>query len=152
MICLVPVPSSWAYDRPLVVFEVEFGTKSIANKILISFAEWQVLHASHNEMDSLPETIGDLSALTDLRLDSNKLASIPIELGYLTSLTSVALHGNPLRSPPPEIIARGERETVHYLHGFTMARKTFELDLTGLRLTEFPEQVPMNQVVICCKC
>ncbi len=95
-------------------------------------------------MDSLPETIGDLSALTDLRLDSNQLASIPIELGYLTSLTSVALNGNPLRSPPPEIIARGERETVHYLHGFTMARKTFELDLTGLRLTEFPEQVLLN--------
>ena len=92
-------------------------------------------------MDSLPETIGDLSALTDLRLDSNRLTSIPIELGYLTSLTSVALSGNPLRSPPPEIIARGEQETVHYLHGFTMARKTFELDLTGLRLSEFPEQV-----------
>ena len=92
-------------------------------------------------MDSLPETIGDLSALTDLRLDSNRLASIPIELGYLTSLTSVALSGNPLRSPPPETIARGEQETVHYLHGFTMARKTFELDLTGLRLSEFPEQV-----------
>jgi Leucine-rich repeat (LRR) protein len=91
-------------------------------------------------MDTLPETIGDLSALTDLRLDSNKLASIPIELGYLTSLTSVALDNNPLRSPPPEIIARGEQETVHYLHGFTMARKTFELDLTGLRLSEFPEQ------------
>ncbi len=102
---------------------------------------FQVLSAANNELESIPETVGDLSALTDLRIDSNQITALPIELGYLTSLTAVSLHGNPLRSPPPEIVARGERETVHYLNGFTTARITYELDISGLRLTQFPEQV-----------
>jgi hypothetical protein len=46
-----------------------------------------------------------------------------------------------------QVIARGERETIHYLNTYTQSRTTYELDLQKLKLSEFPDQVLELQVL-----
>ena len=44
----------------------------------------------------MPESLGNLTALTTLYLGGNQLASVPESLGNLTALTTLDLDGNQL--------------------------------------------------------
>ena len=50
----------------------------------------------HNQLTSLPETIGNLSSLTDLDVSANQLADIPGFICNLTSLARLAVGNNPV--------------------------------------------------------
>ena len=61
------------------------------------------LDLSELGLTRLPPEIGQLTALTQLRLYNNQLSSLPPELGQLTALTQLVLISNQLSSLPPEI-------------------------------------------------
>jgi len=68
-------------------FEQQF--KSIINPIwffLILFRSLSDLSLTANNLDCLPEEIGDLSQLVVLRVDDNRLASLPDSIGRLSRL------------------------------------------------------------------
>ena len=51
----------------------------------------------------MPESLGNLTALTELYLGGNRLASVPESLGNLTALTELYLNGNQLASVPESL-------------------------------------------------
>ncbi len=61
------------------------------------------LYLQSNQLKSLPLEIGQLTALTTLHLHSNQLSVLPPEIGQLTALTSLSLSSNQLSALPPEI-------------------------------------------------
>ena len=56
-----------------------------------------------NQLVSLPESIGNLTNLTELVLFENQITSLPESIGNLTNLTSLLLSGNQLVSLPESI-------------------------------------------------
>ena len=52
----------------------------------------------------LPPQIGQLTKLTELRLDSNRLSMLPPEISKLTALKNLYLHGNPSLGLPNEVL------------------------------------------------
>src|SRR5919199_4178287 len=61
------------------------------------------LDLSGRDLGELPEEIGQLTHLTELRLARNQLTALPPEIGQLTNLTRLYLAGNQLTSLPEEI-------------------------------------------------
>lgn len=62
-----------------------------------------VLNLSGAGCTHLPETVGALQSLRELRLSHNKLAALPRAIGDLTNLTFLAVDHNQLMSIPGEI-------------------------------------------------
>ena len=85
-----------------------------------------VLSLSGLGLSSLPKQIGDLTALTELRLRGNLLTTLPESIGGLTALTSLDLSGNRLNTLPEQI---GNLTALTNLY------------LSGNRLTTLPEQI-----------
>jgi Leucine-rich repeat (LRR) protein len=56
-------------------------------------------HLSNNQLDSLPESIGNLSFLTNLYLNHNQLTSLPESIGDLHHLDRLDLQANHIKSP-----------------------------------------------------
>ena len=48
----------------------------------------------------MPESLGNLTALTELDLSGNQLTAVPESLGNLTALTELDLSGNQLTALP----------------------------------------------------
>jgi signal recognition particle receptor subunit beta len=61
------------------------------------------LRLDHNQLTTLPPEIRRLLALTGLLLHNNQLTTLPPEIGQLTGLTQLWLHNNQLTTLPPEI-------------------------------------------------
>ncbi|MEP3115459.1 MAG: leucine-rich repeat domain-containing protein, partial [Nisaea sp.] len=61
------------------------------------------LDVSGNRLGSLPDRLGDLTALTSLDVSSNRLGSLPDRLGDLTALTSLDVSRNQLGSLPDRL-------------------------------------------------
>jgi internalin A len=61
------------------------------------------LDLSRNQLASVPESLGNLTALTRLDLSRNQLASVPESLGNLTALTELELSRNQLASVPESL-------------------------------------------------
>ncbi len=55
-------------------------------------------------LSSIPEQIGDLTALTSLNLACNRLTILPEQIGNLTALTSLDLSDNRLTALPHSLI------------------------------------------------
>ncbi|MCP4374368.1 MAG: GTPase [Deltaproteobacteria bacterium] len=74
-------------------------------KIIEKAKEKQVikLNLSGIEIEELPPEIGQLTTLTELKLQKNKLRTLPPEIGMLTNLTSLYLWDNQISELPPEI-------------------------------------------------
>jgi Leucine-rich repeat (LRR) protein len=73
---------------------------------IISFLTWlEELNLSYNNLNALPETIGDLINLTDLNLDYNKLNTLPETVRKLINLTFLDLSDNELNTLP-EIVEK----------------------------------------------
>ncbi|MGB8167999.1 MAG: COR domain-containing protein [Chthoniobacteraceae bacterium] len=60
----------------------------------------QTLSLSDNQLMSVPDELGQLSALQTLSLANNQLTSVPEALGQLTVLQELRLHNNQLTSVP----------------------------------------------------
>lgn len=73
-----------------------------------------------------PESIGNLTNLTDLYLRKNQLTKLPESIGNLTNLTKLNLWSNQLTELP---------ESIGKLTNLTT------LDLSGTQLTELPESI-----------
>jgi internalin A len=104
---------------------------SLAGMQLGSVPEWlgnltalTTLNLNGNHLGSVPEWLGNLTALTSLDLSRNRLGSVPEWLGNLTALTSLDLGGNRLASVP---------ESLGNLTALT------ELGLSGNELGSVPE-------------
>src|SRR5215471_8836123 len=54
------------------------------------------LDLSDNQLTALPESVGNLTALTTLDLSDNQLTALPESVGNLTALTTLDLSGNQL--------------------------------------------------------
>lgn len=56
-----------------------------------------------NELEELPDEVGDLLDLRTLGISSNKLVSLPASLGQLALLEFLFANGNRLHSLPAEL-------------------------------------------------
>ncbi len=65
--------------------------------------EGRFLNLSKLGLTALPPEIGQLTALTELRLYNNQLTALPPELSQLTALTALLLDSNQLTALPPEL-------------------------------------------------
>jgi len=86
----------------------------------------EVLNLNSNQLTSIPESIGDLSSLEDLVLNYNQLTSIPESIGDLSSLEALYLEYNQLTSIPESI---GNLSSLEY--------STF----SGNQLTSIPNSI-----------
>ncbi|MCH8906944.1 MAG: leucine-rich repeat domain-containing protein [Candidatus Heimdallarchaeota archaeon] len=51
----------------------------------------------------IPDTLGNLTNLTEINLDQNKIRSIPIALNKLVHLSYFNLHGNQIKEIDPKL-------------------------------------------------
>ncbi|MDY7005815.1 MAG: COR domain-containing protein, partial [Cyanobacteriota bacterium] len=79
-----------------------------------------------NQLTTLPESITQLTNLTQLDLHGNKLTTLPESITQLTNLTRLGLHGNKLTTLP---------ESISQLTNLT------RLDLYDNQLTTLPESI-----------
>jgi len=86
----------------------------------------KVLNLSSNRLTTLPERIGDLAALTSLDLSDNRLTTLPERIGDLTALKVLSLGSNQLTTIPERI---GDLTALTYLN------------LYGNQLTTLPERI-----------
>ena len=72
------------------------------------------LYLSGNRLENLPESLGSLSNLTRLNLWGNQLTNLPESIGNLANLTELYLDKNPLQEPPLELATKGVQEINEY--------------------------------------
>ena len=95
------------------------------------------LDLDNNHLQSLPESFGNLSALTELYLIHNQLQSLPKSFGNLSTLTSLCLYDNQLQSLPESF---GNLSALTYL------------DLHNNNLQKLPpkfETLPLQTLDLC---
>lgn len=63
----------------------------------------ELLYLDHNRLSNLPESIGQLTALRGLYLSYNQLSTLPESIGKLTALTDLYLYENQLSNLPESI-------------------------------------------------
>ena len=78
------------------------------------------LALSGNQLTTVPDSIGQLTSLTQLTLSGNQLATVPDSIGQLTSLTELYLSGN-LLATVPDSIGQLTSLTTLYLHDNLLA-------------------------------
>ena len=78
--------------------------ESLGNLTALTF-----LHLNNNQLTAVPESLGNLTALTYLDLRYNQLTAVPDSLRNLTTLTNLWLSGNPL---PTKQTVQGIKQTV----------------------------------------
>ncbi len=107
-------------ERIVAVVSIEEAERRIA--------DWTggVLDLSHLSLTTVPDTIGNLTHLTDLLLNNNQLTTIPEAIGNLTQLTDLRLYGNQLTAIPEEI---------------GNLKQLAELSLSGNQLTTIPDTI-----------
>ena len=85
-----------------------------------------VLHLNGRDLEGLPDSVGKLTGLRELRLDGNRLTSLPPAIGELSNLRTLWLFDNDLEELPPEL-------------GRLMSLEDLWLD--GNRLTWLPQEI-----------
>ncbi|HEX2869096.1 MAG TPA: T9SS type A sorting domain-containing protein [Ignavibacteriales bacterium] len=91
------IRTNWLTDKPVSLW---YGVKVRGNRVeKISF------DMGNNLQDSIPPSIGNLTALKELSLNYNYITSIPREIGALKLLEKLSMRNNQLEKVPPEITA-----------------------------------------------
>jgi Leucine-rich repeat (LRR) protein len=62
-----------------------------------------ILDLSHMKLTELPESIGQLTQLTEMYLSDNQLTTLPVSIGKLTQLRSLAISTNKISALPSSI-------------------------------------------------
>lgn len=89
--------TNWLTDKPVSLW---YGVKVRDNRVeKISF------DMGNNLQDSIPPSIGKLTALKELSLNYNYITSIPREIGSLKLLEKISMRNNQLKGVPSEITA-----------------------------------------------
>lgn len=98
---------------------------SINNNPLKTFPEFigeiksiKHLLANNIEINKFPVEVTQLTNLLSLNLANNRITNIPREFVKLESLNVFDVKGNNLVRPPIEILSRGPRAIINYLHEF----------------------------------
>jgi len=108
-----------------------------------------VIDLYYNELEVIPEAIGDMSSLSILFLSNNKIYSLPESIGKLTSLEELYVHHNRL-SVLPESISnlkklRVGRVNDNYLVDFPTQFLGLELledlDISANQIKHIPDEV-----------
>lgn len=87
----------------------EIGALKKLKKLNLSYnGKWQFQDNPHLDkiylpLESIPKTLGNLTALEELALDNNGLTQVPTELGQLVNLKALSLGNNKLQAMPEEI-------------------------------------------------
>mmetsp|Transcript_21431 Transcript_21431/g.48531 ORF Transcript_21431/g.48531 Transcript_21431/m.48531 type:complete len:1759 (-) Transcript_21431:232-5508(-) len=125
---------------PMVVYnESDFGGKCF------------VLWAHQNRIKWLPEVIGRLTALTELRLHHNEIEQVPPEFAQMRNLKKLWLNDNKLVSCPTEL------GSLTLLEMLSLSRNPFDelclgigylTKLTDLQLDQLNLKVPPREIVI----
>ena len=71
------------------------------------------LNLSGNDLESLPDWLGELTHLQELFLDGNQLSTVPASLGQLANLQELRLHRNRLIVVPEALGNLGRLEELH---------------------------------------
>ncbi|MHA1111688.1 MAG: leucine-rich repeat domain-containing protein [Promethearchaeota archaeon] len=66
-------------------------------------SELKLLYLNGNKLKALPESIGNLTKLEGLYLESNKLRKLPKSIGQLSNLQEIYIRSNNLKSLPDEM-------------------------------------------------
>jgi Leucine-rich repeat (LRR) protein len=81
-----------------------------------NLANLQELHVNHNQLESLPNNIGNLANLQELYVHNNQLESLPNNIGNLANLQKLYLEYNQLESLPDNIGNLANLQTLHLDH------------------------------------
>ena len=116
-------PQTWATGRLviLVATYIQSGSNGITQQInqlpdnIGQLSELTTLYLEKHDLTELPESFTSLSSLSNLFISNNWLTSLPENFGNLTSLTMLDLGYNQLESIPESI---GNLENLEYLFLF----------------------------------
>lgn len=98
----------------------------------------QVLNLNDNYITDIPPAIVELTctasknsscsyffiALQELFLCNNMIELLPNSLCLMTNLKTLNVDGNPLKVPPKEIVKKGAKEILSYLHELQAGSET----------------------------
>ena len=106
--------------------DLDFLPESIGN-----LSNLTLLYIGSNNLEALPESIGNLTNLTSLYIGSNNLEALPESIGNLTNLTSLYVTNNNLKALP---------ESIGNLTNLT------SLYVAGNNFDSLPESINQNRV------
>ncbi|KAF3308273.1 Glucose-repressible alcohol dehydrogenase transcriptional effector, variant 2 [Orbilia oligospora] len=92
-------------DKRQEWFALDFGGQGLRAlaENLFNYTFLDKLYINHNQLKSLPSSIGKLKLLTYLDASSNQLTEIPAEIGMLTNLKTLLLFDNHIQNLPGEM-------------------------------------------------
>ncbi|KAJ1490968.1 hypothetical protein T484DRAFT_1775969 [Baffinella frigidus] len=99
------------------------------------------LDVSFNHINNLPTEIGDCLGLQTLILSQNKLTKLPWSIGKLVNLTVLDLDLELILDPPLAVTRRGGKESVRYLKALLESRHQGVCEIHGFSMTEIPPEV-----------
>ncbi|MFX0065985.1 MAG: leucine-rich repeat domain-containing protein [Candidatus Hermodarchaeota archaeon] len=114
-----------------------FGDNPYFSEILeitFTFPKLRSLILSANDLENLPETIGQLQSLEYLELDFNCLQTLPDSIGQLHNLRILSVHSNNLQSLPNSI---GQLHNLKRLYLNTNQLKSLPSDIGQLKSLEY---------------
>ncbi len=102
------------------------------------------LRLSHNQLESLPYSIGNLINLQRLDLYNNKLSSLPDSIGNLINLQKLYLEHNKLESLPTSILKIKQALVINHT-GYQINNLNMEAEiLIFSELKKKMENLPMS--------
>jgi len=144
------LPAQTYKDDSLCVREIlnANGLDSIPVEDVSSVQDGRIysLYLSSSALDTLPDCVGNLTALHNISLSGNVLTALPHTIGSLINLTDLNISDNQLRELPEEFSRLEKLTYVYFIRNqFTQWPEVFNtmpnlksIDVGGNHLTEVP--------------
>ena len=71
----------------------------------------EILDLNGNQIENVPDNVGDLTKLRRLRLSDNNITELPDSLATLNELKSIQIENNPLEKLPESLCKRWKENT-----------------------------------------